>query len=96
MSERQVGDRHVGEKHREHGADGVQRDGQKQAVSDLLPCPLCGGEAEYVATSQIRDPWYTWGLDAIGCTVQCAECGCTIPSGMSMKVVADAWNRRAI
>lgn len=61
---------------------------------DLLPCPLCGGEAEWVTTQGIRDPWSMVCLDTLGTSVQCGECGCTIPSGMDLEDVRDRWNGR--
>ena len=61
---------------------------------ELKPCPLCGGRADYLGTSQVRGAWATWGFDALGYTVVCTECGCTVPSGMSVEEVALRWNRR--
>ena len=69
------------------GADGVQ-------ITELLPCPLCGADAEWVTTHGIRSPWSMVRLDALGTSVQCMECGCTIPAKMSLDEARDAWNRR--
>ena len=60
----------------------------------LLPCPLCGADAEWVTTHGIRSPWSMVRLDALGTSVQCMECGCTIPAKMSLDEARDAWNRR--
>lgn len=61
---------------------------------ELRPCPLCGGEAEWVTTQGVRPPWSMVCLDALGTSVQCRECGCTVPSGMDLGEVRDRWNRR--
>ena len=65
-------------------------------MSDLKPCPFCGGEAEYRYVSGIRHPWSGVQADALAITVNCIRCGATIPSGMSQERVTDAWNRRAV
>lgn len=54
-------------------------------MSELLPCPFCGGEARFE----------TYGGTA--CAVVCQTCGCGTPTmrlddGM---IAADLWNRRA-
>ena len=50
---------------------------------ELLPCPFCGGEADFLG-------------DTV--TIKCKECGgaflCTNPL-ISRLEVAQAWNRRA-
>lgn len=61
----------------------------------LLPCPLCDGNARFEDTSSIRGPWSSWGMSALGYTVICCSCGCTIPSCMSKERAAEVWNRRA-
>ena len=64
-------------------------------MTELKPCPLCGGDAEYRRTSQVKWPWDRVGCDAIGITVVCTRCGCTIPSDIVQERVAEHWNRRA-
>ena len=63
-------------------------------TEELPPCPFCGGDAEWVTTQGIRDPWSMVCLDALGTSVQCRECGCTVPSGVDLEEVRDRWNRR--
>ena len=60
----------------------------------LRDCPICGGEAYYIDVSHVGAPWSGWGLDALGVTVSCGVCGCTIPSQMDMRSAAYSWNRR--
>lgn len=48
----------------------------------LLPCPFCGGEAEFNDTSS------TW--------VRCADCGAEIECQIERKDALLAWNRRAL
>lgn len=64
-------------------------------TEELKPCPLCGSDAKYEQTSQVRGPWSYAGLNAMGITVICTRCGCTIPSGMYQEDVTKRWNRRA-
>ena len=63
-------------------------------MTELKPCPLCGGDAVYVYTPMVRAPWSDVGLDTMGITVVCGQCGCTIPSNMVQESVAEKWNRR--
>lgn len=60
----------------------------------LERCPFCGGAAEWVTTQGVRAPWSMVCLDALGTSVQCRKCGCTVPSGMDLEEVRDRWNRR--
>lgn len=53
-----------------------------RALTDqLLPCPFCGGEAEFHDTSS------TW--------VRCEDCGAEIQCQIEKKDAARLWNRRA-
>lgn len=60
----------------------------------LKKCPLCGGTALYQPTAQIKAPWQPEGLDAMGVSVVCQKCGCTIPSELNADNVAEVWNKR--
>ena len=61
----------------------------------LLDCPFCGGQPEYRTTSYIGAPWGHVGLDAMGTTIVCKHCGCTIPSKTATEDAEKAWNTRA-
>jgi Lar family restriction alleviation protein len=50
-------------------------------TDQLLPCPFCGGEAEF------RDTSSTW--------VRCEDCGAEIQCQIEKKDAARLWNRRA-
>ena len=50
---------------------------------DLLPCPYCGGEAEF------RDGSSTAPY------IRCKSCGCRTGSGRSCEKLVERWNRRA-
>ena len=62
---------------------------------ELKPCPLCGSaNVKMHTTSQVRSCWSRIGWDAIGYTVECMDCGCTIPSDIGKNYAAATWNRR--
>lgn len=64
-------------------------------MAKLKKCPLCGGIALYQPTTQIKAPWKPEGLDAMGVSVVCQTCGCTIPSELDADKAAGVWNKRA-
>lgn len=51
-------------------------------MTDLKPCPYCGGEAEYRYGSS-TSPY-----------VRCGECGCRTGSSRDLAKLAKAWNAR--
>jgi Lar family restriction alleviation protein len=51
----------------------------------LLPCPFCGGEAEF----QRR------GTGRVSCVVDCTECGASHSSSDEGDRSGTSWNRRA-
>lgn len=57
----------------------------------MLRCQHCGGKVGVVVTSSVRDPWSTWGFDAIGYAVQCTRCRITTPSFMSKEAAIARW-----
>ena len=62
---------------------------QEAQKIELLPCPFCGGEAEW-------DEWYTIGCDAF--QVKCVECLATSCTGFinEKSLIAELWNKRYI
>ena len=64
-------------------------------MTKLKKCPFCGGRPEYRVTNYVGAPWSNVGLDALGTTIVCTDCGCTIPSKMATDDAEVAWNRRA-
>jgi Lar family restriction alleviation protein len=58
-----------------------------EAAADLLPCPFCGGEAEY---DNSDDGPYEW--------IACTECGARGPTNNynsnGLGGCLEAWNRR--
>ena len=73
----------------------------KHKMTELKPCPFCGGEAEvydYEASQDIYDGQTLGYLDteyytAYGCG--CAMYGCIIGEKKSEEDAIEAWNRRA-
>ena len=69
-------------------------------MSDLLPCPCCGGAAMWrgpITKSEIRNT-VCWA-ECTSCRLQsgritCGEWATTIPDFVAVRV-AEAWNRRA-
>lgn len=62
---------------------------------ELKPCPICGGEAEYVSVDVVGHPWHGWKLRSNGVAVACVRCGCTQPSRLDTKMAAEMWNERS-
>jgi len=65
-------------------------------VSDeLLPCPFCGGVAEYQDASISDEDWPGAGGD--WWLAGCKRCGLWVPEGeyVTKQQAADAWNTRA-
>lgn len=76
------------------------RMGRWKAMSELKPCPFCGGEAElfsYEDEQVIYDSTTLGYVDTeyftkYGCG--CTLCGCIIAEMMSEERAVEAWNRR--
>ena len=51
-------------------------------MTELKPCPFCGGEAEY-------------GLTMAGEEVYCTECKAAMPRFTTEDATIEAWNKRA-
>lgn len=54
-------------------------------MSELKPCPFCGGEAEFERMGDRRQ----------SCIVVCTDCGGRHESGDEGERSGDSWNRRA-
>lgn len=50
----------------------------------LLPCPFCGGRAEFERTGTPRH----------SCIVRCTNCGCSHESSDENDESGESWNRR--
>ncbi len=53
----------------------IEGENENRAVRELLPCPFCGGEAEYNATSRK----VSGDLRGFGFTIMCKRCGVKLP-----------------
>ena len=62
--------------------DSVPRGGLRMA--DLLPCPFCGGLADFERIGTRRH----------SCIVACTNCGCRHESSDEGRFSGDSWNRR--
>lgn len=56
---------------------------------ELKPCPFCGAEAEFVATSM-------GVVRAMGHSVRCTGCGIRTEPDLSMIAPVNRWNRRVV
>jgi hypothetical protein len=52
-------------------------------MSELKPCPFCGGEAEFERK----------GTSKVSCIVKCTDCGCTVETGETW-ASGQSWNTR--
>ena len=53
---------------------------QENQIKDLLPCPFCAGEADFVNFGYVQ--------------VRCNKCGAVSPSSLDRAQAANAWNSR--
>lgn len=56
-------------------------------MTELKPCPFCGGEAEYRAAKYVRTVFKH--------SVVCLECFASVPPKASEQEAIEAWNTRA-
>ena len=59
-------------------------------MSELKPCPFCGGEANIAYNAKRKD---AYGRDIEGTAICCENCGATI-FYRSNRLAIEAWNRR--
>jgi len=52
---------------------------------ELLPCPFCGGRAEYGRMGSLKK----------SCVIVCSECGCTLETG-EIWMCGQRWNTRVM
>ena len=60
-------------------------------MTELKPCPFCGGKAKVIELdpfNRYRGRFHTWG-------VRCVKCGVEMVSGVSKEDVIKTWNWRA-
>lgn len=69
-------------------------------MSELKPCPFCGGKAEVYSYEDAQD---IYNSDTLGYVdteyyikygVGCVLCGCIIAEKMNEEKAIEAWNRR--
>lgn len=65
------------------------------AIDELLPCPFCGGRADYWHTPHVGGLHNCAVLDACGIAIECTKCHATTIGYMSEDWAIAAWNRRA-
>ena len=51
---------------------------------ELLPCPFCGGPAEFIR----------FGTRKQSCIIECSDCGCRLESNETGFYNGMAWNKR--
>lgn len=59
----------------------------KEKLSELLPCPFCGGKAKTHIT-------YGFHAQIIGACVLCEECGASTNTYITSEAANAAWSRR--
>ncbi len=65
------------------GVKNSQTEMQRITNKDLLPCPFCGGEAEFERV----------GTRKQSCIIACTNCGCTLESNETWNS-GQAWNNQ--
>ena len=56
-------------------------------MTELKPCPFCGGEARFKGEHFVGEPSRYW--------IECHECPASMEAGDDMEKTIEAWNTRA-
>lgn len=66
-------------------------------MTELKPCPFCGGKAEFNEASRISDTWFVASVNCIDCCAQIVSQGMeTKTAEMANKSAVSAWNKRSV
>ena len=61
---------------------------------NLMPCPLCGGKAQFIEIEPHTHTYATFMPDCTGeAFIECTKCSCSIAAN-SVQEAVDMWNRR--
>lgn len=82
-----------GDHHRQHDCGGVMGHVEEEVMEKLKPCPFCGGKAE-LYESEAYNLETEEKEEQIRFFAMCEECTALV-CGLSKKVAAERWNRRA-
>lgn len=66
-------------------------------MSELKPCPFCGGEPVFHEASQISETWFVASVNCRSCCAQVVSRGMeTKTAEMANESAIAAWNKRVI
>ena len=65
-------------------------------MTELKPCPFCGGEAEFYPAACIEQGWYIATVQCVSCAAQvCSKPGLDRAEQEANESAIKAWNTRA-
>lgn len=65
-------------------------------MTELKPCPFCGGEAEFYPAACIEQGWYIATVQCVSCAAQvCSKPGLDRAEQEANESSIEAWNTRA-
>lgn len=65
-------------------------------MTELKPCPFCGGEAEFYPAACIEKGWYIATVQCVSCAAQvCSKPGLDRAEQEANESAIQAWNTRA-